>query len=328
VRIRISNVYGRTPLRLTGATVGKAARGAAVRPGTLRRPRFGHARSTVVPVGRERFSDAVPLRVAPLDRLTVTLHFAEPTGPATFHEFTAATAYRAAGDRLFDETAGAYTKTALSWYYLSGIDVPRRHSHAVAVVGDSITDGVGARRDTDNRWPDELAERLDAAHRPIGVLNTGLSGNRLLNDSPCFGERLTARFERDVLDQSGVRTVIVLEGVNDIGAPLWIDPCVVPRPVVTADQMIEGYRTLIVPPTPAAPRSSAPRYCRSRAAATTANRENGPGPLSTGGCGRAASSTRSSISTRRSTTRQIRLGCARSTTAATASTRTTPATTR
>jgi hypothetical protein len=88
VRIRISNVYGQAPLRLTGATVGKAAQGAAVQPGTLRRVRFDHAWSTVVPVGRERFSDAVPLSVAPLDRLTVTLYFAEPTGPATFHEFT------------------------------------------------------------------------------------------------------------------------------------------------------------------------------------------------------------------------------------------------
>jgi lysophospholipase L1-like esterase len=67
----------------------------------------------------------------------------------------------------------------------------------------------------------------------------------VLNDSPCYGERLTARFDRDVLDQSGVRTVVVLEGINDIGAPLWEDPCVLPRPVVTADQMIEGYRMLI-----------------------------------------------------------------------------------
>lgn len=248
VRIRVTNVYGSTPLRLTGATVGKAARGAAVRPGTLHRVLFDHEWSTVVPVGREKFSDAVPLRVAPLDTLSVTLHFAEPTGQASFHEFATATVYRASGDRQFDETPDAYTQTGLSWYYLSGVDVARRGgpaSHAVAVAGDSITDGVGAGRDADNRWPDELAERLVAAGRPLGVLNAGLSGNRLLNDSPCFGERLTARFDRDVLAQSGVRTVIVLEGINDLGAPLWIDPCTEPRPVVTAEQMIEGYRTLI-----------------------------------------------------------------------------------
>jgi lysophospholipase L1-like esterase len=248
VRIKISNVYGQAPLRLTGATVGKAAQAAAVQPGTLRRVRFGHERSVVVPVGRERFSDAVPLSVAALDRLTVTLHFAEPTGPATFHEFTAATMYRATGDRLFDETAGAYTQTGLSWYYLSGIDVARQEGaaeHAVVIAGDSITDGVGASRDTDNRWPDELAERLIAARRPVGVLNAGLAGNRVLNDAPCYGERLTARFDRDVLDQSGARTVIVLEGINDIGAPLWIDPCLGANPVITADQLIEGYRMLV-----------------------------------------------------------------------------------
>jgi lysophospholipase L1-like esterase len=249
VRIRISNVYGQTPLRLTGATIGKAAEGADVRPGTLRRVPFGRASSAVVPEGREMFSDAVPLRVAPLDRLAVTLYFAEATGPTTFHEFTAATMYRAAGDHRLDESGGAYTQTGLSWYYLSGIDVARRDGpaaeHAVVAVGDSITDGVGASRDTDNRWPDELAERLAAAHRPVGVLNAGLAGNRVLNDSPCFGQRLPDRFERDVLNQSGARTVIVLEGINDIGFPFWIDPCTVPRPVVTADEMISGYRTLI-----------------------------------------------------------------------------------
>lgn len=248
VRIRVSNVYGQRPLRLTGATVGKAAQGAAVQPGTLRRVRFDRTSSTVVPPGRERFSDAVPLSVAPLDRLTVTLYVAEPTGPATFHEFAAATTYRATGDHLFDETAAAYTETGRSWYYLSGVDVARqrgRAEHAVVIAGDSITDGVGASSDTDNRWPDELAERLAAAHRPVGVLNAGLAGNRLLTDSNCYGERLTARFARDVLDQSGVRTVVVLEGINDIGAPLWVDPCLGPRPVITADQLIEGYRTLI-----------------------------------------------------------------------------------
>lgn len=249
VRIRISNVYGQAPLHLTGATIGKAAQGAAVQPGTLHRVRFRHAWSTIVPAGRETFSDAVPLHAAPLERLMVTLYFAGVTGPATFHEFTAATMYRAAGDHQFDESASAYTQTGLSWYYLSGIDVARRHGpaaeHAVVTVGDSITDGVGASRDTNSRWPDELAERIAAARRPIGVLNAGLAGNRILNDSPCYGERLTARFERDVLHQSGAHTVVVLAGINDIGFPLWIDPCTVPRPVVTADQMIEGYRRLI-----------------------------------------------------------------------------------
>lgn len=248
VRIKISNVFGQAPLRLTGATVGKAGQGAAVLPGTLRRVTFGRAGRTVVAAGRERFSDAVPLGVAPLDRLAVTLYFAGSTGPATFHEFAAATMYRAAGDHLLDTAPDAFTQTGLSWYYLSGIDVARRGGpaeHAVVAVGDSITDGVGASRDADNRWPDELAERLAAAHRPVGVLNAGLAGNRVLTDSPCYGERLTARDERDVLDQSGARTVIVLEGINDIGAPLWNDPCVGARPVVTADQLIGGFRALI-----------------------------------------------------------------------------------
>lgn len=256
VRVRLSNVFGQAPLRLAGATLGRAGTGAAIRPDTLRALRFRHSRSTVIPAGAEAFSDPVALRVPALDRLAVTLYFAEPTGPATFHEFAAQTAYRAAGDRRVDESATAFTETTRSWYYLAGVDVAGRAAgtagvggaggrHSVVTVGDSITDGVGVTWDADNRYPDQLAERLAAARRPIGVLNAGIGGNRILNDSPCFGRRAPDRFARDALGQTGARTVVVLEGINDIGFPHWIDPCTEPRPEVTAEQMIDGYRQLI-----------------------------------------------------------------------------------
>jgi lysophospholipase L1-like esterase len=184
-----------------------------------------------------------------LDRLTVSLYFADPTGPATFHGNAQSTIYRATGDQRFAQNGSAFTETTQSFYYLTGIDVlilPRRS--AVVTFGDSITEGAASTPDANNRYPDELAERLRASGRPLTVLNAGLSGNRLLRDSPCFGESALHRFERDVLDRPGVRTVIVSGALNDIfdipGMPFG-NNCNRPNPNLTAAQLIEGHRTLI-----------------------------------------------------------------------------------
>jgi len=129
---------------------------------------------------------------------------------------------------------------------------PRRD--VVATFGDSITDGYGSTVDANNRYPDELAELLVARRETRGVLNAGIGGNRVLSDSLCMGERATARFARDVLDEPRVGTVIVFEGINDIGASgLPPNPCVGDAPVVTAADLIAGHRELV---RQAAPRAS------------------------------------------------------------------------
>jgi len=242
VRIRLSNLYGATPLRLAGATLGVAGDGASVRSGTLRTLTFGHVPSTVLPAGRETASDAVRMPIFPLDRLSVTLFFAEPTGPATFHPIAFATSYRAAGDHRLDQNAEAFGETSVSWYYLTGVDVAEQEHEREAVVafGDSMTDGAMSTTDANNRYPDELAERLVAAGRPIGVLNAGISGNQLLASLPGYGASGLDRFRRDVLKQPQVRTVIVLEGMNDIA----ISEATRGEPV-TAAQLVDGYQTLI-----------------------------------------------------------------------------------
>ncbi|GLW06520.1 hypothetical protein Misp01_16500 [Microtetraspora sp. NBRC 13810] len=249
VRVRLSNLYGAAPLRLTGATVGKAGDGAAVRPGTLRPLTFGRSASVTVPPGRTLASDAVPLTTSPLEKLTVTLYFARPTGPATFHAGGLTTSYRAAGDRRFDHAAGAFGgETSQSWYYLAGVDVtggPRRAPGVVVAFGDSITDGAASTPGADNRYPDELAERRTAAGAAGGVLNAGLNGNMLLTDSPCLnGDAGVHRFKRDVLDQPGVRTAIVLIGINDIALDGFDVGCGAP-PEIGARELIEGHRGLI-----------------------------------------------------------------------------------
>jgi lysophospholipase L1-like esterase len=242
VRIRLSNLYGATPLRLAGATLGVAGDGASVRSGTMRTLTFGHSPSTVLPAGRETASDAVRMPIFPLDRLSVTLFFAEPTGPATFHPMAFATSYRATADHRLDQNAEAFGETSVSWYYLTGVDVAGQEHEREAVVafGDSMTDGAMSTTDANNRYPDELAERLVAAGRPIGVLDAGISGNQLLASLPGYGASGLDRFRRDVLKQPQVRTVIVLEGMNDIA----ISEATRGEPV-TAAQLVYGYQTLI-----------------------------------------------------------------------------------
>ncbi|MET8311311.1 SGNH/GDSL hydrolase family protein [Micromonospora sp. NPDC005173] len=248
LRIRLSNRYGSQPLRLTGATVGRPTSGAAVQLGTLRPVTFDRRLSTTLAPGTEKTSDPVLLPVRALEALTVTLYFAGPTGPATFHQSGLTTTYRAPGDHRFDPHSAAFAgETSQSWYHLAGVDVagsPRTRG-TVVTFGDSQTDGYGSTPGADNRYPDQLAERLVAAGRPLAVVNAGISGNKLLADSPCYGERGVSRFRHDVLGQPGVRTAVVLIGINDIGAGGYPDFGCGASPVVTAGQLVNGHRALI-----------------------------------------------------------------------------------
>ncbi|MGC0413006.1 lysophospholipase L1-like esterase [Streptomyces sp. SAI-195] len=252
VRIRLSNAYGGTPLRLTGASIGRTAGGAAVHPGTQRTLRFAGSPFITVPAQGRVVSDPVTLPTEPLDELTITLYFEEPTGPATYHQLSMATTFRAEGDHHRSPDATAYTDTVQpaygSWYYLEGVETSghRALPRAVVTFGDSITDGFGATIDGNDRYPDLLAHRLITAGRPRPVLNAGIGSNKLLTDSPLGGDAGLARFTRDVLDQPRVGTVIVLIGVNDIQqTDEPVNGTKEDSPPVTARQLIDGHRALI-----------------------------------------------------------------------------------
>lgn len=247
-RVELSNRYGTTPLRVAGATVARTEQGAAVRAGSVRELSFGHGRAVTIPAGGTAYSEALPFRTRALESLTVTLYLAEPTGPATYHWDAESTSYRASGDHRADRGGEAFTEQSGSWYYLSGVEVlggqlPRRD--AVVTFGDSITDGFGSTPGADNRYPDELAERLVAAGRPRGVLNHGIGANQLTNDLPWAGEKGVSRFERDALTEPNVGTVIVLQGINDIGMSEWQDLPGGPTPDVPVERLIDGHRDLI-----------------------------------------------------------------------------------
>ncbi|AZQ74592.1 SGNH/GDSL hydrolase family protein [Streptomyces luteoverticillatus] len=262
-RIRLSNRYGAAPLTVDAASLALAGAGAEARPGTLRSLTFDGASSVVVPAGGEVVSDAAELPVEPLSSVTVTVYFAGPTGPATFHAQAYATSFRAPGDRTADAGAEGFTERTHSWYYLSDVEVTGVEvtgeamtgtevtggadvaSGTVVAFGDSLTDGFGSTVGADRRYPDALAERLRAAGRSRAVLNAGIGGNLLLNDSPWFGERAPARFDRDVLDKPGVRSVIVLVGLNDIGFSEVDLPTYRPNPLVSVAELTAGYAELV-----------------------------------------------------------------------------------
>ncbi|MEE1756232.1 SGNH/GDSL hydrolase family protein [Streptomyces sp. SP18CS02] len=243
-RIRLSNAYGTSPLDITGATIARTDKGAAVRPGSVRHLTFGGRRSVTIPAHGQLSSDAAALSLARLDSVTVTLHLAGTTGPATFHSQAWADSYRAEGDHRADTGGAAFQDRSRSWYYLSGVDVSGTRPagrDGVVLFGDSITDGFGSTPNANRRYSDALAERVD---RP--VLNAGIGGNLLLNDSAWYGERSSARFRRDALDLPGVSTVVLLQGVNDIGFSEARDqPTYKPSPVLSAAELIAGYRELI-----------------------------------------------------------------------------------
>ncbi|MFD9910967.1 SGNH/GDSL hydrolase family protein [Streptomyces sp. NPDC059063] len=258
-RIRLSNAYGASPLRIEAATLAKTdgTKGAAVKKGSVRHLTFGGKKSVTIPAGGQLSSDAAALGLDRFESVTVTLRLAGTTGPATFHAQSFATSYRAKGDHVADTGARAFDESTESWYYLSGVDVSggkagnsdkgskRAKGDGIALFGDSITDGFASSTDLNRRWSDALAERLAKAGKPRPVVNSGIGGNMVLNDSAWFGDRSATRFGRDVTDLPGVGTVVVLEGVNDIGFSETDKPTYKPAPVVSAKELINGHRKLI-----------------------------------------------------------------------------------
>ncbi|WP_217209238.1 SGNH/GDSL hydrolase family protein [Streptomyces sp. AC550_RSS872] len=241
VRVRLTHAHGASPVRVAAASVGRTAAGAAVEPGSLVRLTFGGADGAAIPARGELVSDDVPLAVAAGESVTVTLYFDATTGPATFHAQAFTAGYRGEGDLSADAGGEGFDAVTESWYFLSAVEVDAGRTDAVALFGDSITDGFGSTVGANRRWSDALAE---CTGRP--VLNAGIGGNLLLNDSAWYGEGGVRRLRRDVLDRPGVDTLVVLLGLNDIGfSETDEQPTYKPAPVVEAGELIAGHRELI-----------------------------------------------------------------------------------
>ncbi|APO77163.1 SGNH family esterase protein (plasmid) [Rhizobium etli 8C-3] len=242
--VRLTNEYGKTPIRLDAVTLAHAAEHGGIQPLTSRPLTFGGSRATVIHPGASVISDPVDMEVRSFARLAVS-YYSEGLVPVETHHFEAQQTafisvpgdFAAAGEMIVQQTTTSH-------YLLSAIHVQARaDARAVACFGDSIIDGYGSTIDTDRRWPDVFAERLAGLDGggEIAVINQGIGGNRLLHS--CRGSRAVRRFDRDVLGYAGVSHLIILIGINDI---VWPNTVLAGgNEAVGAGEMIAAYQQLI-----------------------------------------------------------------------------------
>jgi lysophospholipase L1-like esterase len=240
-RITLSNQFGTRPVTFGQVEIGVSAGGAFVIVGTNHRVTFAGRASVTIAPGAAAVSDPVRMAVPAETDLAVSLYTSGLTGPATYHSDAQQVSYVAAGDDADRQSAAAFTITSQHWYFLDEVDVQVGAATGGTVVafGDSITDGYRSTVGANDRWPNDLARRLltsgpsKPGHRHP-VVDEGISGNRVLSGSVLFGPSAQTRFRRDVTAVSGARSVILLEGINDIGFTL-----------TPAAKIIAGYETLI-----------------------------------------------------------------------------------
>jgi lysophospholipase L1-like esterase len=257
VRVRLSNEFGTQPLVIGEAHVARrAGTGSAIEPGSDRRLTFGGRPDATLPPGTPLLSDPVALAVTADSDLVISIHLPRRTAGNTVHAFPFQDGWVAAGNVT---GRAEITPTAVlgKWHFLTGVSVTGgKRGSTVVAFGDSITDGAVTTPGANRRWPDVLARRFqdERGLRHLGVVNEGISGNRLLHDpnppaghpaeayAAYFGQAALRRFDRDVLAQPGVGHVVVLLGVNDLGHPGTSAPL---SEKVTAQDIIGAHRQLI-----------------------------------------------------------------------------------
>ena len=218
VRVQLTNEFGTAQLVVGDAHIAISSGSGAIQPDTDHALTFNGRPSVTIPRGAMVFSDPVPMKLPALSNVALSVYVPEQAlDVATCHELALSTNFVTPGD-----TAAAASlsdaKPLDHWCFVKGIDVQaEKNGAAIVTLGDSITDGWHSTADANRRWPDVLAARLQAGKKTadLGVLNEAISGNRILHDEA--GPNALARFDRDVLAQSGVKYLIILESINDIG---------------------------------------------------------------------------------------------------------------
>lgn len=245
IRLRFSNETGTQPLVIGAARVARPGNApGSIDPASSKALTFGGAPSVTVPPGAPAVSDPVDLTVSALDTLAVSIFLSRWTGPSVVHPLAEQTAWLSISGDSTDAATLPEATTAIMRFLLSRVEVAA-DGGTVVTLGDSITDGYGSGADANRRWPDLLAERLaKAGGPPVGVVNAGISGNRVLHDLPAamFGPSALARFDRDVLSVPGLRWMVIMEGINDIGHS---SSAGLAEQAVTAEDIVGGLRQVV-----------------------------------------------------------------------------------
>jgi lysophospholipase L1-like esterase len=250
IRLRLANTFGTRPIALGSVTVGLQSTGGNLLAGKTREVLFQGKPEVIIPVGEELYSDEVALDLDPADplleghNLAVSFFIKGSSGPLTWHCDAFYTSYLTApgnGDHTRDKNDAAFPFTTTSWFLLDAVEAQADPDTAVVCAfGDSITEGVNSTLNGSDTWPDVLSQRLHSAYgNKIAVVKEAISGNTVTNcprnggtsvNGPSAGDRL----DRDVLGVAGLRYVVWLEGINDLGACL-----------ISADQVIQGYKDVV-----------------------------------------------------------------------------------
>lgn len=240
LRVRFSNEYSQSAVTLKQVQIALSSGQSAIDESSAKTLLFDNKPEVTMQPGTAATSDALAFALAPRADVAITIFFGETSADVTGHPGSRTTSYLIEGNHIQQAELSNAVKTD-HWYAISGIDVKApAEAGAVAILGNSITDGRGSGTNKQNRWPDILSESLleNPSTQMVGVLNQGIGGNCVLR--PCLGPSAINRFESDVLNQHGVRWLIVLEGVNDLGQTR--DSIHAMR---VADDLIAAYESMI-----------------------------------------------------------------------------------
>jgi lysophospholipase L1-like esterase len=250
IRLHVSNRYGSVPLDIQQLRIATSSNGTAATRDSGTPITFAGKSSLHLPPGAERDSDPVRITLHNAQPYAISIYLGPSQSMQAWHRVASQTSYLSTpGNHTADMSGASFRSHLTQFAWVTAITVASSSAKAVMAIGDSITDGMASSPGLNRRWPDDLARRLAReSQTPIAVLNAGISGNRLLSDSPCYGERLLSRFEREVTDSPGVQTSIVLIGINDINfaamPPHRGLDCDTPHTPVSAESLIAGYRQL------------------------------------------------------------------------------------
>ena len=220
IRLKLSNIYSMQPVEIRSIYIAHAKDSSDIDAKTAQYFKFGNSYKTVIPAGKQIVSDALKFNLRNLERVAITINYTSASEIPTVHMGSRTTSYIIKGvTNAHSNFEKAFREN--HWYNISGIDVYTMSNNmsAIAIIGNSITDGKCSTDNAQNRWPDVMSEMLQLKHKITnqGVLNLGIGNNRVTVPGG-FGALAKERFDRDILMQSGVKKVVIFEGVNDIGA--------------------------------------------------------------------------------------------------------------